>query len=113
MEGMRAKCNCIGTYIMYSWCFHGAVCSYTPPAKELDPAGLPPACRWILSRLSSATAAVVAAMEAYDFSTATQRLYAWWQYEVCDVFIEVMKPVMNAPEGSPVSIALIVLIFGP
>lgn len=43
------------------------------------------------------------AMEAYDFSTATQRLYAWWQYEVCDVFIEVMKPVMAAADDSEVS----------
>lgn len=34
------------------------------------------------------------AMEAYDFATATQRVYAFWQNEVCDVFIEVMKPVM-------------------
>lgn len=34
------------------------------------------------------------AMDAYDFSTATQQLYAWWQYDLCDVFIELMKPVM-------------------
>lgn len=34
------------------------------------------------------------AMEAYDFATATQRVYAFWQYDLCDVFIEVMKPVM-------------------
>jgi hypothetical protein len=33
-------------------------------------------------------------MEAYDFSSATQRVYAFWQNELCDVFIEVMKPVM-------------------
>jgi len=37
---------------------------------------------------------VVAAMEAYQFSDATQRLYAWWQYDLCDVFIELMKPIM-------------------
>uniref|UniRef100_A0A7R9VF87 valine--tRNA ligase n=1 Tax=Chlamydomonas euryale TaxID=1486919 RepID=A0A7R9VF87_9CHLO len=33
-------------------------------------------------------------MDAYDFATATQRLYAFWQYDLCDVFIELMKPVM-------------------
>jgi hypothetical protein len=30
------------------------------------------ASRWILSRLSTATGAMVKAMHAYDFSTATQ-----------------------------------------
>jgi valyl-tRNA synthetase len=40
------------------------------------------------------------AMEAYDFSTATQTAYAWWQYELCDVFIELMKPVMARDEAA-------------
>lgn len=39
-------------------------------------------------------------MEAYDFSTATQTLYAWWQYDLCDVFIELMKPVMARHEAA-------------
>lgn len=39
-------------------------------------------------------------MEAYDFSTATQTAYAWWQYELCDVFIELMKPVMARDEAA-------------
>jgi valyl-tRNA synthetase len=39
-------------------------------------------------------------MEGYDFATATQRAYSWWQYEVCDVFIELMKPVMQADEAA-------------
>ena len=25
---------------------------------------------------------------------ALQALYSWWQYELCDVFIELVKPVM-------------------
>eukprot|EP00252_Welwitschia_mirabilis_P021350 TRINITY_DN546_c0_g1_i1.p1 TRINITY_DN546_c0_g1~~TRINITY_DN546_c0_g1_i1.p1 ORF type:complete len:310 (-),score=74.73 TRINITY_DN546_c0_g1_i1:448-1266(-) len=35
-------------------------------------------------------------MEAYDFSSATNAVYAWWQYELCDVFIEIIKPVLSA-----------------
>ena len=34
------------------------------------------------------------AMEAYDFSIAASSVYSFWQYELCDVYIEVMKPVM-------------------
>lgn len=41
--------------------------------------------QWVLSRLNSTTEAIVTAMEAYDFSNATQKLYAFWQYDVCDV----------------------------
>lgn len=97
----------------------------------------PFACRWVLSRLDGAVAAVNKGMEAYEFSTATsvrplaplpvpplaasapctcrlptsaqrvpetrpspltypplQALYSFWQYDLCDVFIELMKPVM-------------------
>ncbi|KIY92271.1 valyl-tRNA synthetase [Monoraphidium neglectum] len=70
------------------------------PAAQLDVSALPAASRWVLSRLNGTVKGVVAAMEAYQFADATQRLYAWWQYDLCDVFIELMKPVMAAdPEG--------------
>ena len=39
-------------------------------------------------------------MEGYEFANATQRLYAFWQYDVCDVFIELMKPVMALDDTS-------------
>ncbi|KDD75111.1 class I (I, L, M and V) tRNA synthetase, partial [Helicosporidium sp. ATCC 50920] len=55
---------------------------------------LPFASRWILSRLSAATETVDAGMEASDFSAATTAAYNFWQYELCDVFIELVKPVM-------------------
>lgn len=44
-------------------------------------------------------------MEVYDFATATQRAYSWWQYEVCDVFIELMKPVMARDEAADAAAA--------
>jgi len=33
----------------------------------------------------------------YEFSTATSAIYSFWQYELCDVFIELVKPVMSSP----------------
>jgi valyl-tRNA synthetase len=56
--------------------------------------GLPFACRWILSRLSAATRKISDAMFAYDFSSATSAIYGFWQYELCDVFIELAKPLL-------------------
>lgn len=32
----------------------------------------------------------------YEFSTATSAIYSFWQYELCDVYIELVKPVMNS-----------------
>ena len=34
-------------------------------------------------------------------SDAVQAVYAFWQYELCDVFIEVSKPWFTAAPGSP------------
>ena len=68
------------------------------PAEEIDVASLPFASRWILSRLSSTTATMVKAMYAYDFATATSAAYSFWQYELCDVFIELAKPAFNGTD---------------
>lgn len=31
----------------------------------------------------------------------TQAIYAWWQYELCDVFIELTKPVLSDAASEP------------
>mmetsp|Transcript_29964 Transcript_29964/g.66340 ORF Transcript_29964/g.66340 Transcript_29964/m.66340 type:complete len:1040 (+) Transcript_29964:120-3239(+) len=77
---------------------------FVPASDEEIDASLPSfplPSQWILSRLNGAVAAVVKALEEYDFATATQRLYAFWQYDLCDVFIELMKPVMARDETEP------------
>ena len=143
--------------------------AFQPSSSPPSPTGLPFACRWILSRLNSATEATVTAFETYTFSAASQvhsensrlnrfsiqslsiwplfachqilahlkpaekatmtssrsafrgplwvwlepidlklacvsqALYSWWQYELCDVFIELVKPVMarsSSEEGA-------------
>jgi valyl-tRNA synthetase len=61
------------------------------PSERVDAAALPFAARWILSRLSGAAAAAGAAMERYEFSAATTAVYAFWQYDLCDVYIELAK----------------------
>ena len=60
---------------------------------------LPLACRWILSRLDAAAAASNAGFEGYDFSAVVNAAYAFWQYELCDVFIELVKPAVAAAKG--------------
>ena len=38
----------------------------------------------------------------YEFSSATSAIYSFWQYELCDVFIELVKPVMSSPGKHPI-----------
>lgn len=64
---------------------------YIPPAS-LTPSVLPFSCQWILSVLNKTISKTVKALESYDFSHATTAVYSWWQYQLCDVFIEVIKP---------------------
>ncbi|KAL4444290.1 hypothetical protein ABPG75_012027 [Micractinium tetrahymenae] len=73
------------------------------PSEQLDVAGFPFACKWVLSKLNGAVATTVKGMEAYEFTQATSAVYSFWQYDLCDVFIELMKPVMaldDAAEGA-------------
>jgi valyl-tRNA synthetase len=38
----------------------------------------------------------------YDFSAATTAIYAFWQYDLCDVFIELMKPLVQSSDAAVV-----------
>uniref|UniRef100_A0A8C5HE09 valine--tRNA ligase n=1 Tax=Gouania willdenowi TaxID=441366 RepID=A0A8C5HE09_GOUWI len=59
--------------------------------------------RWILSRLSAAVSLCDAAFKAYDFPTITTSIYNFWLYELCDVYLESVKPVFSKAEDDSVS----------
>jgi valyl-tRNA synthetase len=48
--------------------------------------------RWILSRLQRAIAAVTERIDAYDFAHAAQQAYAFFWSELCDWYLEIVKP---------------------
>ncbi len=54
--------------------------------------------RWILSRLERARAAVGERIERYDFSHAAQTLYDFVYRELCDWYLELVKPRLRAGE---------------
>ena len=64
---------------------------YVPPAN-VNPDKLPFSCQWILSLLSKAISKTITALELYELSDAASTVYSWWQYQLCDVFIEAIKP---------------------
>ncbi|XP_074540213.1 valine--tRNA ligase [Halichoeres trimaculatus] len=54
--------------------------------------------RWILSRLCAAVALCDASFKAYDFPAITTAIYNFWLYELCDVYLESVKPVFSKAE---------------
>ncbi|GJP57447.1 hypothetical protein CLOP_g46 [Closterium sp. NIES-67] len=118
VQGYRLWCNKLWNAIRFAMINLGD--SFTPPSVLPQPppssssscsppltptlnfafsAPLPLSCRWILSVLNATVTRAVTALEGYDLAEATTAAYAWWQYQLCDVFIEVSKPAFNASEG--------------
>jgi valyl-tRNA synthetase len=48
--------------------------------------------RWILSRLERTIASVTEKLETYDFAHAVQEAYAFFWSELCDWYLEIVKP---------------------
>lgn len=61
-------------------------------AQGFNPANLTWADRWILSRLSAAAEGANRAFENYEFSDAVTSTYNFWLYDLCDVYLELLKP---------------------
>jgi valyl-tRNA synthetase len=55
--------------------------------------------RWILSRLSRVTDAVAASLDAYHFNEAAGALYRFVWHELCDWYLEIVKPALNGRKG--------------
>jgi valyl-tRNA synthetase len=59
---------------------------------EPGPSSEEPEDRWILSRLERTIATVEDQLEAYDFSHAALELYRFFWSELCDWYLEIVKP---------------------
>lgn len=51
---------------------------------------------WILSRLALAIDSANKGFETYEFAVATNASYNFWLYDLCDVYLECLKPVFNS-----------------
>ncbi|HVS02746.1 MAG TPA: valine--tRNA ligase [Thermoanaerobaculia bacterium] len=68
---------------------------------ELSPAGLAPAERWVLSRLSRTADEVGRQLEAFRFDEACGRLYHFFWGDLCDWYIELCKPALSGEAPRP------------
>ncbi|KAG0141697.1 hypothetical protein CROQUDRAFT_673968 [Cronartium quercuum f. sp. fusiforme G11] len=58
--------------------------------------------KWIFHKLNECSQTVNKALEDRIFMSATSAVYEFWLYDLCDVYIEAMKP-MTGPDASPES----------
>ncbi|KAK9292131.1 hypothetical protein L1049_020089 [Liquidambar formosana] len=87
--GYRQWCNKLWNAVRFAMSRLGD--DYVPPTN-IVPNILPFSCQWILSVLNKAISKTVLSLESYEFSDAASSVFSWWQYELCDVFIEAIKP---------------------
>ncbi|GAB4854044.1 Valine--tRNA ligase, mitochondrial 1 [Ancistrocladus abbreviatus] len=95
--GYRQWCNKLWNAIRFAMSKLGD--DYMPSA-DVIPDTMPFSCQWILSVLNRAIDKVVSSLEAYEFSDAATAVYAWWQFQLCDVFIEIIKPYFASSDSS-------------
>mmetsp|Transcript_39595 Transcript_39595/g.54985 ORF Transcript_39595/g.54985 Transcript_39595/m.54985 type:complete len:1218 (+) Transcript_39595:50-3703(+) len=100
--GYRTWCNKLWNAIRFAMMNLGDDFMPRPSLGSAEVGSLPMAAQWILSRLNCAVVSTVEALERFDFAAATTAVYAFWQYDLCDVFIELMKTLMQSPDQSVV-----------
>eukprot|EP00903_Cladosiphon_okamuranus_P022267 g20474.t1 len=95
--GYRNFCNKLWNAVRFALTY---LTDVTPPldlASELiaslDSAA--PRDRWILSKLNTAVSECNRCLTEYKFGDATQIAYGFWLYDLCDVYLELIKPVVG------------------
>ena len=94
VAGYKAFANKIWNAARFALLHMGAV----DMSRPLDESKLADPDRWILTRFHRAVADVVAALESFRFNEATSRVYQFVWRELCDWYIELVKPRLY--EGS-------------
>jgi valyl-tRNA synthetase len=65
-----------------------------------------PEDRWILSRLEATIASVTAKLESYDFAHAAGEAYSFFWSELCDWYLEIVKPRLYEGEAEVSAVLL-------
>jgi valyl-tRNA synthetase len=65
-----------------------------------------PEDRWVLSRMERTVASVTRKLDAYDFAHAAQEAYSFFWSELCDWYLEIVKPRLYEGEEEASAILL-------
>ncbi len=92
IEGYRNFANKIWNAARFALLYLDGQRTALPPAQRTFPD------RWILSRLTATIRVVTTELESYRFDRAATALYHFIWHEYCDWYLELIKPVLQAPE---------------
>ncbi|CAG0888045.1 unnamed protein product [Darwinula stevensoni] len=90
VQGYRFFCNKLWNATKFAVSCLGD--KFIPSLSPQLPEGASRIDRWILSRLTAAVEAVNRGFENYEFPPITMACYNFWLYELCDVYLEAIKP---------------------
>ncbi|XP_041978803.1 valine--tRNA ligase isoform X2 [Aricia agestis] len=92
VQGYRFFCNKLWNAARFALLYFPPDTSYEAFSGPL-PAGLSAMDQWMLSKVSLAVQKVNGGFRSYDFPAATTHCYNLWLYDLCDVYLEYLKPV--------------------
>jgi len=64
-------------------------------SKELNPSKQNFLNSWILAKLNKLLLDVNRSFEKYSLGEASNSFYNFWQYELCDIYLEATKPIFT------------------
>ena len=102
IAGFRNFCNKLWNAARFTLMNMGEDLPPMPPRGQLSLGD-----RWILSRLNGVTRKVDTALEEYRFNDAALALYQFTWHELCDWYIEVIKPALMSESGGEGSKAVL------
>ena len=102
IAGYRNFCNKIWNAARFTLMNLGEQVPPMPPREALSLGD-----RWILSRLNNLTRQVDKALEEYRFNDAALALYHFTWHELCDWYLEVIKPALTSDERGDESRAVL------
>ncbi|XP_066437703.1 valine--tRNA ligase isoform X2 [Eleutherodactylus coqui] len=101
--GYRHFCNKLWNATKFA--MRGLGDNFTPPPSSLPSGQESLADLWILSRLTLAVDLCSAGFQNYDFPGITTAVYNLWLYDLCDVHLELLKPVFSGTDEIAIAVA--------
>ncbi|KAJ2786551.1 valine--tRNA ligase [Coemansia interrupta] len=96
VDGYRKFCNKLWNATRFALSNLGP--DFVPTAQAVVTGKESLAERWILQRLNTAARDLNAALADMSFMPATTAVHGFWLYDLCDVYIEYIKPI-SEPEA--------------
>ncbi|XP_050524472.1 valine--tRNA ligase [Daktulosphaira vitifoliae] len=106
VQGYRFFCNKLWNAIKFALMYFKEGFKPTPLSKDEQ---LNSMDIWILSRLSLAVELCNTAFENYELSNATTACYNFWLYDLCDIYLECLKPVFASNDQDKIKVVQNVL----